>query len=196
MKILIAKNENLLQYTSSITSLIKSGFKQKFQSFKFNDEEIELLVSSLASYILEFQSSNLIIAKEENEICGCLLIGLEESNLFEIISFLKEKVSLSLTVRFLMFLCLLSHKPKSDEVYIDFLVVSSEFRGLGIGTSLLNEAKKIVPENKGLTLYVAKDNQRAYNLYRREGFEEVKVEQSFLREKFIGFRSWVFMESR
>lgn len=194
MKILNAKNEDLLQYTSSITSLIISGFKQKFQSFKFNDEEIELLASCLSSYILEFQSSNIIIAKEENEICGCLLIGLKESNLSAFIRFLKAKISFRLTVRFLMFLWLLSHKAKRNEVYIDFLVVSSEFRGLGIGTSLLKEAKKIIPENKRLTLYVAKDNQKAYDLYRREGFEEVKVEQSFLVEKFIGFRSVVFME--
>jgi putative acetyltransferase len=53
-------------------------------------------------------------------------------------------------------------------LYLDQLVVAPELWRSGVGTALLEEAKRLSP--RGLTLDVNTDNARAIAFYRRQGF--------------------------
>jgi putative acetyltransferase len=53
--------------------------------------------------------------------------------------------------------------------YLDQLVVAPDFWRLGVGTALLEEARRLSPA--GLDLDVNTDNTRAIGFYRRRGFD-------------------------
>ena len=60
-----------------------------------------------------------------------------------------------------------------DEYYLDTIAVEEEFQGLGIGTELLQEFKRLA-RNKGcnkLALLVERNNGRAFRLYRKLGYK-------------------------
>ncbi|NMO95767.1 GNAT family N-acetyltransferase [Paenibacillus lemnae] len=63
-----------------------------------------------------------------------------------------------------------------DEFYIDTLSVSAEFAGRGIGTALMNAAKERAKEQGffKIALAVARGNQRAHDLYLRNGYKSDK----------------------
>lgn len=67
------------------------------------------------------------------------------------------------------------HNPKKNEVYVEQLGVSSQARGRGVGTKLLQFSEEFARNQPGieiLTLEVLKGN-RAVGLYQRFGFEIV-----------------------
>ena len=75
---------------------------------------------------------------------------------------------------------LIHTKPKDDEVLIDALFVSSETRGMGIGTLLLQHAEdyaRSIGRTK-LILGVINTNEGAKRLYERFGFKVFKYENT------------------
>ncbi|MBC1654696.1 GNAT family N-acetyltransferase [Listeria welshimeri] len=93
----------------------------------------------------------------------------------------------------LFLLSLLSHKPTTDERYIDFITVSSDFRGQGIGKKLISYCKESFHTER-LTLYVAKNNTHAYQLYQNLGFQVVEKENSTFMGVLTGIKEWYKME--
>ncbi|MNW44917.1 Acetyltransferase (GNAT) family protein [compost metagenome] len=85
---------------------------------------------------------------------------------------------------------------KKDVVHIDPIVVSSEARGLGIGTKLLDavfEYSKRLNKNR-VVLEVVDTNPKAKKLYERMGFQVVNEENiSFLTQR-AGFKYIINME--
>ena len=55
-----------------------------------------------------------------------------------------------------------------ETLYLDQIVVATEYWGSGVALMLLDEAKHISP--KGLELLVNKDNARAIHFYEKHGF--------------------------
>lgn len=56
-----------------------------------------------------------------------------------------------------------------DGLYIHTISVDEEFRGMGIGSNIIN---KIAEENSKMYLYVNMENKGAIRFYKRNGFEE------------------------
>lgn len=59
-----------------------------------------------------------------------------------------------------------------DEGLVTALYLASDARGRGVGATLLNEAKALLPESVSLWTFVA--NTGARRFYAREGFREVR----------------------
>lgn len=67
-----------------------------------------------------------------------------------------------------------------DEIYIDSLYVSSEARGNGIASKLIDEVKlRYKSSGKPLGLLCEPENRDAYRLYISKGFREVGVSRFF-----------------
>lgn len=90
-------------------------------------------------------------------------------------------------------LSILSHKPRYNERYIDFLTVAPEFRNMGIGKALVTHCKNNFPE-KHLMLHVAKQNYNACQLYDKLEFEIIKEQSSFAMEFVVGISEWRLMK--
>lgn len=89
-----------------------------------------------------------------------------------------------------------SHKAKPDEIYIDFIAVSAEARGRGLGTSLLREARDIASEQgfDCVRLDVVDTNRRAQALYEREGYRVIDETRLGFIGRFVGFEAAYTME--
>ncbi|AIQ42915.1 GNAT family N-acetyltransferase [Paenibacillus sp. FSL R7-0312] len=85
--------------------------------------------------------------------------------------------------------------PK-DSIHIDPLVVSSEARGLGIGTRLLEAAFAITRQanRSKMLLEVVDTNPQAKKLYERLGFRTFKVQNTRLFTAKAGFAKVLHME--
>ncbi|EAD8010279.1 N-acetyltransferase, partial [Listeria monocytogenes] len=83
--------------------------------------------------------------------------------------------------------------PVQNERYIDFITVSPNFRGQGIGKTLISHCLETFHDEK-ITLYVAKKNNGAYKLYRNLGFQVIQKENSALMGVLTGIKEWRKME--
>ena len=68
-----------------------------------------------------------------------------------------------------------------DGIIIDELYLEEEYRGKGIGTSII---KSILKNNTIVYLWVYKDNIKAINLYEKCGFEIIENTESRYKMKF------------
>ena len=195
MKVTIqtAKNYPMEQLVLPIKELIITGFEKKFIFNFFTKKELSQIALTLSRVLSQNQKDNLIIAEKDGIICGCLYyitkssakIHLKSQD-FSFLSFFKQ-------LKLFNLLHLLSHKPKKDELYIDFIVVSPSFQKQGIANKLLKQCKLLSLQQK-ITLCVAGDNQIAINLYKKEAFILKKRITSFTSKKIVGNKIWYFME--
>ena len=71
-----------------------------------------------------------------------------------------------------------------DEAYINTLACDKRFRRMGVASSLLNEAAKLLKQQglAFLTLEVRDSNAPAISLYKKLGFKEVGIRPHFYRD--------------
>lgn len=179
--------------TEKVSSLVCNGFGSKFTKKLFSKKEVLTVVHAICSYIYAEKERNLFVAECDGEVCGCLFLTTNNDTYHNFYSSLSHFLSVSQRLKLLLLLGLLSHRPKSNEVYIDFITVSSKFRNKGVGKALISHCTSIF-NKESFTLYVAKDNWRAYGLYKRFGFKVVKKKSSLLMATIIGIKGWYMME--
>ena len=65
------------------------------------------------------------------------------------------------------------HRDEHEYIYIDDFSVSDKYRGNGIGNALLKEAEEYGKSVKvtASLLHVEKTNERAFNFYKRNGYD-------------------------
>lgn len=83
-------------------------------------------------------------------------------------------------------------RTSNDELFISNIAVFEEYRGKGIGKSLLKKAEDKARENdlKKLSLYVETDNLNAIGFYENFGFTSKKeslLPQSYHKHNLVGF---------
>ncbi|WP_409340606.1 GNAT family N-acetyltransferase [Paenibacillus sp. MBLB4367] len=109
---------------------------------------------------------------------------------------LVKKYGLSVTLKLLFGMEMLKKHVTGNECYIEHIAVSADARGMGVGSLLLEYGDKLaktLPGNHILTLYVAKDNSRAFELYKRQGFIVDKEFNSYITAKIFGKKKWLYM---
>ena len=87
------------------------------------------------------------------------------------------------------------YKPRSSEAYIERLVVSQGYRRRGMARDLLKAGEDLARETgkKDVGLHVSGNNTAALKLYDAEGYEEVSRQKSFLTNRFLGIRDWIYL---
>lgn len=95
-----------------------------------------------------------------------------------------------------LLLWMMGHYPAPDEAYIRELAVASDCQGEGIGSMLLEQAEVWAWEHgrQRVTLWVAADNTRAFQLYEYYGYTVRKTKSNLLVRAALGFSRWYHME--
>ena len=75
-----------------------------------------------------------------------------------------------------------------DTMYLDQLVVATEYWGSGVALMLLDEAKRLSPQ--GLELLVNKDNARAIRFYEKHGFVYAGEDKNPVSGKPVNRMAW------
>lgn len=109
---------------------------------------------------------------------------------------LKEKLGYWGAIRAAIVLTLFERNSPDDQLLMDGICVSSEMRGHGIGTRLLNDLVDYARRERyrSLRLDVIDTNPSARRLYERIGFVPVKTEQFPYLKWLFGFSSVTQME--
>ena len=81
----------------------------------------------------------------------------------------------------------LDGRPDADEFVVETLVVHPDFRGMGIGTKLLQHAEAVAATSgkHRITLGVIEENDGARRLYERCGYKLTNTQRGFPLQ-FIG----------
>ncbi len=82
---------------------------------------------------IQKKGENLLIAIQDELVCGCLFVTSKSDSYQKLYQTLRKFLSFSQCLKLIFLLSLLSHKPVQNERYIDFITVSPNFRGQGIG---------------------------------------------------------------
>lgn len=129
------------------------------------------------------------VAVQDGKVLGILLVSYDgiQKHLPTITSGeMFRKYGIMGMIRSMILDMVVTYKPKPDELYIDSVAVSSDARGLGLGTKMLEFAEKTAEERglKKLVLQVMYENPRAKKLYERFGFSEFShLESRWLKRK-------------
>jgi ribosomal protein S18 acetylase RimI-like enzyme len=87
-------------------------------------------------------------------------------------------------------------KPKPGELVMDGIAVRSDARGMGVGSTLLDEIRKYAKQHdyNCVRLDVVDTNPKAKKLYEHLGFVAVKTESFPYLKNFLGFGGVTTME--
>ncbi|WP_434751135.1 GNAT family N-acetyltransferase [Paenibacillus amylolyticus] len=91
---------------------------------------------------------------------------------------------------------LLKHEPEAGECYIEDIVVHPHRQGKGVGRQLLARAQQYMLQTKQLTylsLHVARQNQKAMQMYERYHFRKQNSTNSLLTALLLGEHQWNYM---
>lgn len=118
--------------------------------------------------------SGIAMLSEDNQLMGVLSYKEEGKIMFDLSfsSFVKELGWVIGLQKLLMFWLIFDRKTRKDELYVDRIVVSPEYRSMGVGKQLLDEME-IYASSKGyqyIGLDVIDENPRALSLYEKIGF--------------------------
>lgn len=193
-EIIVASKYNGVNFSKELSSLIYESFRKKFSSKFFSKETAKKITHLISTYICACERDRLLVAIAKDQLIGCLYFLNTETSDYYFRYLLKKIFNYLDRLKVYFFLTLLSHKPKKEETYIDFLAVASNFRGNGIGKKLLTNLK--IHSKKQVSLYVASNNTAAISLYSSQGFKVKVQKKSTLSKQILEIPVWYFMEWR
>jgi len=180
-----------------VAKLYYKAFTKKFTYLWFftkNERKaINVLIHSL-------QYEYAFYAVHEDKILGFIGLNKKKEIFFpsRYKAFLKSFRLLNATWRYLGHVIYRLTKDRLDNetMYIDPIVVSSEARGKGIGTKLMNATFELTKQLnlKCLSLDVVDTNPQAKSLYEKLGFQVVKEVNTKIITKKAGFKKYYHME--
>ncbi len=185
---------------NTVIEILADSFHNKFHALTnlSNERIVQLLKDSGLIDRISFEGY--IVGERNNKVQGVMLLKWKKQirtrkdgfRFFE----LSPKYGLLNISKFILGLMLLEEELDADECYIEHIAVSSEARGLGVGTMLLDYGKELVRKTPYLnkyTLHVAANNKGAMDLYERLGFHVKKNQSSFLTSLLLKETGWYYM---
>ena len=70
-----------------------------------------------------------------------------------------------------------------DRIEIDYIIIDTEYRNLGIATKLLSFMENKYKNIKNITLEVRESNKEAINFYLKNGFKEVTKRRNYYKDE-------------
>lgn len=183
MKIKYAIDENSIP---DAIEIFRSAFASKFTSV-LEDQELEIW---LFGHLLNTKEG-IFAYSPEGKLLGIVnykptTIKTDDLNF----SLMRKKLGLSKSFKLLFLLSGSASTPDPDELFLDYIAVSEEARGLGVGTRLLEEFELLARHKKAsrVSLDVVGSNPRAKSLYERFGYNVVK------RIQIAPFHKWLRLD--
>lgn len=184
-----------------MASILVEAFADKFQIIfgSHLEEGRKAVAAEIRLRAREGYLEGTFVAQEEEQMVGivaCRTADTSHAPLLPLLRAFWREIGPWGMVRALVGLALLSGKPASDECYIDYLAVRSEWRRRGIGTALLRQAQEYARSQgkRRLTLEVSLRNEDAPRLYQRLGFSPMRQERSCITGRFFDIPLWLRME--
>ncbi len=138
-----------------------------------------------------FEESRAIIAEYRDRIVGLAGFHHREKSLTSgiTVSILRRRTGMLGMLRAVAAFAFFEREPKPGELLMDGIAVDPAMRGQGIGTGLLRELSVYAGEQgyRSIRLDVVDTNERAYKLYRREGFVATERVESAWLGRILGF---------
>ena len=180
-----------------VADIMAWSFKEKFQRLSSlpQNKMSDFLIKAGVIYSSPF--SGYIVAEENNEILGVMVLewlnqnrSPNKYNLLE-----ASKYGLWKVIKLLFGLWILMRKPKTGECYIGHIAVKPEVQGKGIGTKLLEFGNELARKKRfeKFTLYVSSSNKGAVKLYEKLGFNILRTKRSYLTKRLFGIKEWYYM---
>lgn len=186
---------NQSQNQETTKALIIESFHGKFASSGFSNEDIIRIAESFWQFPSKDSLNKQYIVTIDQNILGTMLLKRkndEQPSFKEILSLIPSFNFFKL-IKLLSIFSILEHHVAENEVYIDHIVASEEYRGQGVGSSLLEEAKRTIKSSEFLSLYVADTNTQAIHLYQQQGFKIIETKTSLIRKHLISEEKWHYM---
>ncbi len=181
-----------------VAKLYYEAFGQKAKLFIPSQKETVISIIEEGMLSLEENYKNYYIATENNEILG--FIKLMKHNSKDKFKMPQRKyifdVGITKFFTTIFAFSFFHSKINTDEAYIESLVVSPDKRGLGIGSILIDYAKKVAKKSKEikkLTLHVIDKNIGAKKLYERKGFKTISTTEHPKLKNIININRIDFM---
>ncbi|ADN35853.1 GCN5-related N-acetyltransferase [Methanolacinia petrolearia DSM 11571] len=180
-----------------VNGVLTEAFSGKIGSLLDTDcsEAAELMLET--GFFCRNPVDGYFVAETEGNIAGVILLKfpgqMREDSDFRLMPVFR-RYGLVRALKFAAGALLLEESAKAGECYIEYIAVNTDFRGLGIGSALLEYAMNYAA-GKGfswLTLCAASSNP-AINLYLRSGFIQKKEIRSLLTYLFFGLDKWIYM---
>ena len=187
----IQKQKMNLEDREAIASIIKDGFWGKMGNYfrnVNNDESINILEQAIT-----FDKG--FYYKENGIVLGVALLATRNTPYMNFNRRLGKR--LGLWNGFLLQLGFGTLKPKlEDGLKLEMLAVSPEARGKGVGTKMLDHLSQLALHEgfKRITLEVIDSNEKAKDLYEREGYKDKKYINTALFTRGMGFRGYFKMQ--
>jgi ribosomal protein S18 acetylase RimI-like enzyme len=185
----------------TVAKIILYSFRSKSISVKSLSDEKMIQLFKDARFVESEPFEGYLVAEKDQEVVGVMLLKWEKQkrimpvkhlNFIQLCNQYGYGNMIKLIIRF----AVLNGKTSIGECYIEHIAVSSNFRGLGIGSMLINHANNIVNNSSNLnriTLYVSERNILAVKLYQTLGFTVKNKESSFLTYLLIKEKNWLYM---
>ncbi len=164
------------EHVADALRIAYDAFAQKFRiGFRDADDLIRLFRDSL-------NTSSCFSATAEGRLLGVLTFQTKESEFYDLrLTSLFIRFSPLRAILILFGLMLLEENAAQDEFIAESLAVSSDTRGMGVGTSLMQRAeqKAISMGKRRMALSVVGENSGAIRLYERLGYRKTKTMRGF-----------------
>ena len=160
------------------------AFKLKFRiGFRNADEYVRLFRDQV-------NTEHCLTATVNGELGGILTVNTRGSEFYKfsiVKAFSRFGPIQACRILFNLAVMALESRPDADEFVVETLVVDSRFRGMGIGTKLLQRAETVATNlgKRRMSLGVIDENDGARRLYERCGYKLTNTHRGFPLQ-FVG----------
>ncbi len=155
------------RHVNRALSIFYEAFADKFRIGFSNEDQVRRLFHD------SINPDNCIVALQGDELLGILTHQTTRGEFFQLrLGALFGRFWPWRALRMLLNLLLLNESAKPDEFIVSTISVSSDARGLGVGTKLMNAAEDLAKESgkNFMSLGVIGKNEAARRLYERLGY--------------------------
>ena len=155
------------RHVNHALSIFYEAFADKFRIGFSNEDQVRRLFHD------SINRDNCIVALQGDELLGILTHQTTQGEFFQLrLGALFGRFWLWRALRMLLNLLLLNESAKPDEFIVSTISVSSDARGLGVGTRLMNAAEELARQRgkNFMSLGVIGKNEAARRLYERLGY--------------------------
>ena len=181
------------QHVDEALRVVHDAFAKKFRiGFRHADDLIRLFRDSV-------DTTSCLSALVDGQFAGLLTIRTDGQEFYHLnMGVLFTRFSPLRAIRMLLNLLLLTEGSKADEFVVDSLAVDPAYRGMGIGTALLQkaEARARSMGKYTMSLGVVGENAGAIRLYERVGYRRTYTWDGYLVRLATGSAEVHRMEKR
>ncbi|MGO4528031.1 GNAT family N-acetyltransferase [Paenibacillus sp. 2TAF8] len=189
---------------SAAAQLMAYGFGHKFQKlFSVSTTDMAFVFEHLLLYSPHQTGSLRFAALENDLLVGTMALKWKGSEIIRKSNnphlnwwSMRSHIGCWKLLHIMAGIHLLKHEPEAGECYIEDIVVHPHHQGKGVGRLLLAAAQRYMLQTAPLSylsLHVARQNQKAMQMYERYHFRKQSSTNSLLSAMLLGEHQWHYM---